>query len=293
MFGRAIVHRHLVQATRIRDAGIHGTGRIHCDLLVLVHRSEPDPTIIEIQHVEFWHVEFWHVEIEKGRVVMASKRKSNRNVIIVGIVGIVVAALAVALFVGGSDDSISTDSGSDISVATNGAPSGDTNENQPVSVVGDALAPFATSNGDPAVGMTAPGLDGRSFDGSAISITPGDGKAYMVVFLAHWCPHCNAEIPQLIKWKESGAVPEGLEVIGISTSVASDRPNYPPSQWTLATGWPWKIMADSAAMDATAAYGVTAFPFFTVIGEDGLVKVRVSGEVKPDVLDQILASALG
>lgn len=223
---------------------------------------------------------------------MASKRKSNRTIVIVAIVAVVVAALGVALFAGGSDDATSDGSGSEISVSTD-TPSGDTNENQPVEVMGSALAPFATANGDPAVGQVAPTLNGLSFDGTPVSVTPGDGRAYMVVFLAHWCPHCNAEIPQLIKWKEAGSVPEGLEVIGISTSVASDRPNYPPSAWTLAAGWPWSIMADSQGMDAATAYGVTGFPFFAVIGEDGTVKVRVSGEVKPEVLDQILASALG
>lgn len=210
--------------------------------------------------------------------------KSKRNIIVLAIVGIVVAALAVALFVGGSDDSNSP---------SGDGPAGDATENQPVVVTGDALPPFESSSGDAAVGMTAPTLEGMSFDGSPVSVTPGDGREYMVVFLAHWCPHCNAEVPRLIKWNESGSVPEGLQVVAVSTAVASDRPNYPPSQWILATGWPWPVMADSAAMDAATAYGVTGFPYFAVIGTDGTIKVRVSGEVQPDVLNQILASALG
>lgn len=224
---------------------------------------------------------------------MASKKDSNRNKIIVAIVAVVVAALAVALFVGGSDDSSSSGSTATNDVPVDGLPNGEGVSNQPVEVVGTALEPFTSPSGDPAVGQTAPTLNGASFDGTPISITPGDGRQYMVVFLAHWCPHCNAEIPQLIKWKEAGSVPEGLQVIGISTSVASDRPNYPPSEWILATGWPWPIIADSEALDAAKAFGVTGFPFFAVIDGDGTVKVRVSGEVKPDVLDQILESALG
>lgn len=224
---------------------------------------------------------------------MASKRNSNRTIIVVAIVAVVVAALAVALFAGGSDDSSSNGSGSQDTESTASVPTGDVKENQPVEVVGTALEPFASSNGDPAVGQIAPTLNGMSFDGTPISVTPGDGRAYMVVFLAHWCPHCNAEVPRLIKWKESGSVPDGLEVIGISTSVAADRPNYPPSAWSLAAGWPWKIMADSENLDAATAYGVTGFPFFAIIGEDGTVRVRSSGEVEPEVLDQIVASALG
>jgi cytochrome c biogenesis protein CcmG, thiol:disulfide interchange protein DsbE len=223
---------------------------------------------------------------------MSPKKKSNRTPIIVAIVAVVIAALAVALFVGGSDDADTNGSVSTGPVSTDGTSNGDSSENQPVDISGAALDPFVSANGDTAVGVVAPTLNGQSFDGTPVTVTPGDGRAYMVVFLAHWCPHCNAEIPQLIKWKEAGSVPEGLEVVGVSTSVASDRPNYPPSEWTLAAGWPWSIMADSAGMDAATAYGVTGFPFFTVIGEDGTVKVRVSGQVEADVLDQILAAAL-
>ena len=32
-----------------------------------------------------------------------------------------------------------------------------------------------------------------SFDGTPVEIAP-DGKAKLVVFLAHWCPHCRAEV---------------------------------------------------------------------------------------------------
>ena len=33
------------------------------------------------------------------------------------------------------------------------------------------------------------------FDGAPLTIAP-TGKPMLVVFLAHWCPHCNAEIPR-------------------------------------------------------------------------------------------------
>jgi thiol-disulfide isomerase/thioredoxin len=114
----------------------------------------------------------------------------------------------------------------------------------------------------------------------------------MVVFLAHWCPHCNAEIPRLIEWQQSGAVPSDLRVIGVSTGVASDRPNYPPSDWVVAKQWPWAVMADSAAQDAAIAYGVSGYPFFAIVGADGTIKVRASGELEIDALNQIVTDAL-
>ena len=119
-----------------------------------------------------------------------------------------------------------------------------------------------------------------------------EGGPYMVVFLAHWCPHCNAEIPRLIEWQQSGAVPSDLRVIGVSTGVASDRPNYPPSDWVVAKQWPWPVMADSEGQDAAIAYGVSGYPFFAIVGADGTIKVRASGEVEIDALNQIVTDAL-
>jgi len=199
--------------------------------------------------------------------------------VIIGVVVAIAVALIVAVLAGGdsSDDDTS---------------SGDVAQNQPVLVDGAMLERLPDDGSDPAVGMAAPALTGASFDGSPLSVTPGDGKPYMLVFLAHWCPHCNAEVPRLIEWKESGAVPDDLIVIGVSTGVASDRPNYPPSQWVVDKGWPWPVMADSVNMDAAAAYGLSGYPFFTIVGADGNVKVRVSGEVEVDALNEIVSDAL-
>ena len=227
----------------------------------------------------------------RGNDIMAKQpiKKSNNTKWLVGGVTLAIAiALVVALVVGGSSDSGSTD--------TTKAPMNDgpvsAGENQPVEVVGEDLEALPKGGTDPSVGVTAPTLNGYAFDGSNLSVTPGNGKPYMVVFLAHWCPHCNDEVPRLIDWKESGAVPADLQVIAVSTAVASDRPNYPPSQWVVNKAWPWPVMADSEAMDAAQAYGVSGFPFFTIVGADGKVKARASGELGTDRINQIVTAAL-
>jgi len=211
-------------------------------------------------------------------------KKTNNNKLIVGGVTLaIVIALVIALVAGGSKNSSITPT-SDGSVSVG--------ENQPVEVVGDALEALPESGTDPAIGLVAPTINGHTFDGSNLSVTPGDGKPYMVVFLAHWCPHCNREVPRLIEWQVSGAIPTDLQIIGVSTAVASDRPNYPPSQWVVDKAWPWPVIADSEAMDAANAYGVSGFPFFTIVGADGKVKVRASGEIEIDQLSQIVNAAL-
>lgn len=217
-----------------------------------------------------------------------------------GIIGVVVIAVVVALIVaiatsGGSSDGSSNGGAADGSgVATVPGAASDVAaaENQPVSIEGQVLDPLGDPSADPAVGAPAPLLRGYSFDGRPVTIEPGDGRSYMVVFLAHWCPHCNAELPRLIEWKNLGMVPDGLEVVGVSTGVAADRPNYPPSEWIVEKQWPWSVIADSAAQDAAMAYGVSGYPFFTIIDADGTVKLRASGEKSIEEIDALVDAAL-
>ena len=209
--------------------------------------------------------------------------------VVIGIVGLILIALLVTvLSTKSSSDTDALDDG-----VTTSVPSGEpVEQSRTVTVTGDKLVSLENANTDPAVGVLAPTLAGQSFDGTSVSIEPGDGQPYMVVFLAHWCPHCNAEIPRLVEWFESGRVPKNLRVVGVSTAVSAERPNYPPSEWITKTKWPWQTMADSADLTAASAYGVSGFPFFVIVGADGEVKVRRSGEVDIQTLEQIVETAL-
>jgi len=217
---------------------------------------------------------------------MSSSR--NKGLLVALVVGLVVAIAAVLAFglTGGSNSDDATD---DTTIDSSNGSS--TSETQPVTVVGDPLLPFDTPENDTSIGSTPPTLEGFAFDGSPMSITPGaTGRATMVVFLAHWCPHCNAEIPVLIEWNESGGVPDNLDVIGVSTAVFEDRDNYPPSKWIDDKGFPWPVMADSNESDAAIAYGVTGFPTFTLIDANGKVLYRADGEKTLEELEFIIAT---
>ncbi len=213
----------------------------------------------------------------------------RRGVLIAGVIAaLVVVALIVAIVASGGDDDEAQDSPSGSTVAGGGAAPA---QQQPVTVDGTAL-PELPDGDDPAIGMTPPTLEGYSFDGSPIEIAPG-GTDKMVVFLAHWCPHCNREVPVILQWQEEGRVPEGLEVIGVATASDESAPNYPPSEWLADFGWTWPTLADSPDNEAAQAYGVNGFPFIVVVGADGTVKGRFSGEMGLDALDQAVRDALG
>ena len=171
-------------------------------------------------------------------------------------------------------------------------------DSQPVTISGEPLSVFAATEGDDAIGVDAPIVSGLNFGGKEIVLdAKATGRPYMVVFLAHWCPHCNAEIPRLNDWKHSGAVPAELDVIGVATAAAEGQPNYPPAQWFSNKGWEWPVIVDQedgagAAGLAAQAFGASGWPYLVIVGADGKVKVRVSGEVEVSELEALVDKAL-
>ncbi|NCX05312.1 MAG: TlpA family protein disulfide reductase [Actinobacteria bacterium] len=167
-------------------------------------------------------------------------------------------------------------------------------EFQKVTVAGDALPQLPDTGKDPAVGKAAPTLTGYDLFGRPVTIDPGsDGKATMVVFLAHWCPHCNREVPVLNEWKAQNQVPANIRVIGVTTASRPDQANWPPSKWIVAMKWPFDQFADSEKQEAAAAYGVGGYPFLTFIDAKGNVTSRTSGEIPPADITKAANAAAG
>jgi thiol-disulfide isomerase/thioredoxin len=162
-------------------------------------------------------------------------------------------------------------------------------ETQDVTVSGTALVKFG-DGADPAIGQKAPTLNGFSFDGSPVSLQPG-GSPMLVLFVAHWCPHCQREVPLIVKYLADGKLPAGMKVMAVATGTSSDAPNYPPSAWLQKVGFTPPVLADSKDQLAAAAYGLPGYPYFVVLKADGTVAYRGSGEKTVDELDKLLASA--
>lgn len=144
-------------------------------------------------------------------------------------------------------------------------------------ITGQSLATYDPATADAAVGELAPTLAGASFDGSRVTLG-GSGRPAIVVFLAHWCSHCQAEVPQVQAWIDSGGVPDGVDVVSISTAADSAAPNYPPETWLAREGWTPPVMVDPTGSIATA-FGLSAYPYFVFVDADGTVAGRTTGEV--------------
>lgn len=207
--------------------------------------------------------------------------QKNQTKFIAGGVALAIAAIiVVVLVVGGGSSSSSTTTST---ITSNSGDVVTAAEFQPVQAEGEMLSRLEDPDNDPARGKIAPVVNGFGFDGAPLTITP-TGKPMLVVFLAHWCPHCNAEIPRLIEWKDSGAMPADLGVVGVSTGARDDAPNWPPSQWVVDKAWPWPVMADNEDQNAAVAFGVSGYPGLILLNGDGKVLARRSGEAGIDEL---------
>lgn len=162
---------------------------------------------------------------------------------------------------------------------------------RPVQITGAPLPELKSGDGDAAVGLTIPEVTGASFDGSPVSIT-NDGRAKLILFVAHWCPHCQKEVPLIVKHLADKALPSTVEMIAVSTSASADKPNYPPSEWLAIENWTWPVLVDSEKGEAALAYGLPGFPYFVAADANGKVVARSSGEIPMDQFDALVQKAM-
>jgi thiol-disulfide isomerase/thioredoxin len=157
----------------------------------------------------------------------------------------------------------------------------------PATVTGDALPLFVATADDPAVGTPSPGFQASSFDGEPVSVS-ADGRAKLLLFLAHWCPHCQAEVPVVQDWVDAGRLPADVDLVSVATSIDASLPNYPPDAWLEREGWtpPTAVDPDNAIANQ---FGLPSFPYWVTVNADGSVAQRLTGELSPEQLDQLVA----
>jgi len=111
-----------------------------------------------------------------------------------------------------------------------------------------------------------------------------------VLFLAHWCPHCQREVPLVQDYVDAGRVPEGAGLVAVATAMDPARTNYPASSWLEREGWTSPVLADGND-EAANAYGLPAFPYWVAVDADGRIVERRTGELTPRQIDQLFAAA--
>ncbi len=135
--------------------------------------------------------------------------------------------------------------------------------------------------------MMAPEVTGQDFDNNTVSIKP-DGTPKVIMFIAHWCPHCQAEVPRVQAWLNSGGGVEGVDILSVTTSANSGADNWPPSAWLEREGWTSPNIRDDQANAVLNAFGGSSFPFWVFLNGDGTVALRLAGEIGVDNLKLVM-----
>ena len=125
--------------------------------------------------------------------------------------------------------------------------------------------------------MTAPTVQGASFDGSPVAIQP-NGRPTAIVFVAHWCPHCQREVPVIQSWINANGMPQGVDFVSVATGIDPSGPNYPPDAWLAREGWTLPVIVDPTNSVAMA-YGLSAYPYWVFLDGEGKVVSRTTGEL--------------
>lgn len=199
--------------------------------------------------------------------------KKRGNAVVFAVAGVVIAvAAAMAVAFSGSDDASTSRALPPVQVT----------------VTGDPL-PMLEGEPDAAVGEVAPEVAGFDFEGEAVRIA-ADGTPKMVLFLAHWCPHCQREVPKVQEWLDENGMPDGVKLVSVSTSVTAERPNYPPQRWLKREGWTVPVIRDDESQ-VSLGYGLSGFPFFVFLDGQNRVVERGSGELSIKEIEAALDRA--
>lgn len=144
--------------------------------------------------------------------------------------------------------------------------------------------------GDTAAGLPAPEVTGKDYNGEPVSIT-NDGQPKIIVFLAHWCPHCQAEVPRITARLGTGTETDGVAWYGIATASNSTRDNWSPAAWLADAGFPAPVIMDDLNSSVLDAYGITSFPGWAIVAADGTILARATGELPADAVDALIVLA--
>ncbi|NQV06398.1 TlpA family protein disulfide reductase [bacterium] len=156
-------------------------------------------------------------------------------------------------------------------------------------VSGQSLSRFVDSATDSTVGSPTPEASGADWNGQLATITH-DGRAKMVMFLAHWCSFCQAEVPVVQDWYENTTLPPDVDVVSVGTYIDEFRDNYPTSEWLESEGWTIPLILDDQSSSVGSAFGLDGTPYWVFIDTDGNVSTRLTGNLTAESLDAIAAS---
>ncbi|MDO8392205.1 MAG: TlpA disulfide reductase family protein [Actinomycetota bacterium] len=161
-------------------------------------------------------------------------------------------------------------------------------------ITGDTLPTYGT--GTDSATLVAPTVAGAGLDGTVVTIDPAaTQRPTLVVFVANWCPHCHAFLPNLQAWIADGTVSADIDVVLVATAESATAESS--ADWLAQLDWPTPVLVDGDNGDGKAgpvaiAYGAPGWPYLVLLNADGTVAARSSGEMSQSQMVDMLATTL-
>jgi len=151
------------------------------------------------------------------------------------------------------------------------------------------LPPFEQGQPDAALGVVLGDVTGTEYyTGDRLTFDPSDGIARAWLIWAHWCPHCQREMPAVSEWYGQNAdTYPNVELVSVTSSIDPSRGNpLEPYLDELQTPFPVLVDEDLSLADQ---FGLNAFPFWVFTAGDGTTVLRVAGFLEIDQVSQIFS----
>jgi thiol-disulfide isomerase/thioredoxin len=255
-----------------------------------VEPAEADPAVPDTEHAGT------RTDTPQGGNVISMPRWVPAAIVIALFVGVGLG-LVIGLLIGGDEataaappePTVTTDASSVPDVTTTVTLDPDVLAYGEVTVTGDPLPAMQSGAADTSTGLAIPGLAGIGVDGEDVAFS-NDGRAKIILFVAHWCPHCREEVPIVRDWLAGDGLPEDIDLYAVSTFTDPARANFPPPPWFEAEDWPAPVILDDQSSTAARSFGINAVPAWVFVWDDGTVAFRGTG--KPDAagLDAVVTT---
>lgn len=163
-----------------------------------------------------------------------------------------------------------------------------------VTIKGGSLPEYNRATEDFAVGAFAPIPTGIDLNGNNITVSTRKGleekKASIIVFLAHWCSHCQREVPMIQKFVNEHGYPKDLNLFSVATHIDKKRNNYPPNDWLQRENFTVPVIFDDEENNIAESFGLSAFPYWVFLNPDGTVYMRHAGSLSEDQFYQVMTA---
>lgn len=140
---------------------------------------------------------------------------------------------------------------------------------------------------DQAVGMVAPTVRGGDWNQNSYTVEP-DGRPKVLIYLAHWCSHCQREVPEVQAWIDEGNLPDDVDLYSFTIRSQRGRPEWPPQDWLDGEGWTVPTIMDDNIGSVDVAFGVTGTPYYVVVDGNHQVLGRIAGAIGTAGLDALV-----